>query len=75
MPTTASDGANKPGTIYRAGNVAFDLVTMGVFTGRYKRGWPNAWTSDGCSCKEVNADGSHKPYCTAGQQNQTVQSK
>ncbi len=66
MSSAPGNNANKPGVLYRVGNVALDLVTLGIFTGRYKHGWPNAWTSDGCSCIEVNADGTHKPHCTAG---------
>jgi len=38
----------KPSIFYRVTNVAFDLVTLGVFTGRYKKPeWPNAWSSSG----------------------------
>jgi hypothetical protein len=59
---------NKPGFFYRAGNIALDLATLGVFTARYKRGWPNAWRSDGCSCMPgPNDDGTHKEHCTVGQ--------
>jgi len=40
---TMADPA-KPSILYRVTNVAFDLVTLGVFTGRYKKpSWPNAW--------------------------------
>jgi hypothetical protein len=60
-----NNNANKPSTIYRASNVALDLVTMGVCTARYKHGWANAWKADGCSCIHLNADGTHKPHCTA----------
>jgi hypothetical protein len=66
MSSAPSSNENKPGVVYRVSNVAFDLVTLGVFTGRYKHGKPNAWTSDGCSCVNLNADGTHKPRCTAG---------
>lgn len=66
MSTTSSPNVDKSSAIYRVSNVTLDLVTLGVFTGRYRRGWPNAWTSDGCSCPTVNTDGTHKPYCTAG---------
>lgn len=73
MPSPNDNDVNKPGIAYRAGNVALDLVTLGVFTGRYKRGWPNAWRADGCSC--YHQDGTHKPTCTAGQGQEQQQAK
>jgi hypothetical protein len=66
MPGEQTTNPNKPGAVYRISNITLDLVTLGVFTARYKRGWPNAWRSDGCSCVQLNADGTHKPQCTAG---------
>jgi len=40
MPSTIS-----PGLFYRVTNVTFNLMTLGVFTGRDKNTtkWPNAW--------------------------------
>jgi hypothetical protein len=63
MPPPAGTNPEKPGVLYRIGNIGFDLVTLGIFTARYKRGWPNAWTSDG---KPYTA---HKPHDTTGAQN------
>jgi len=73
MASPPSTNPNKPSVLYRVGNIALDVVTLGVFTARYKRGWPNAWTSDGCSCIPRNVDGSHKPHCTAGAAQQKQQ--
>jgi hypothetical protein len=65
MSSAPNSSAGKPSVAYHISNVAFDLATMGVFTARYKHGWPNAWTSDGRSYLETNADGTHEHYYSA----------
>ncbi len=66
MSSTPVTDTTKPNVLYRAGNIALDVVTLGVFTARYKNGWPNAWRADGSLPASVHTQGTNQPRDRAG---------